>query len=148
MGEARLYYGFAREIGCLVTIGTGMAPNITLSTNGANILKNAVGTAALIKGMSQLATKSEHANQVAKLLVKPGHYFRFNVGVKIAEKRWIGEDPEEAEHFTLENWANTAIDLDDYKGMGTFVQLTTDYLKEQVQRVAECATKLPPKLSS
>jgi hypothetical protein len=158
MGEARLYYGFARRFGCLATLGTGMSPNVSLPPEGTNIFENMKDAAGLLKSLLELATVSEQANQMAELLVKSGHYFRFNAGVKVAEKRWVekvnptlferwfgNQVPKEVDHFTPEDWANVTIELDDYKAMGTFVELTKEYLKGEVPRLIECASKLPPK---
>ena len=160
MGEARLYYGFARPVGCLVTIGTGMLPNVALAPQGTGLASNVVGTAVLLERMVTLTTNGEHANQMAEPLNVAGTYYRFNVGKKIQEKRWVetvepglfskwfkGEKPEEIEHFTPENWAKVTIDMDDYQHMPQFVNLTQDYLKteEVATEVAVCAGKLPPK---
>ena len=160
MGEARLYYGFARPFGCLVTIGTGMEPNVALAPQGTELASNAVGTAVLLARMAELTTSAERANQMAKPLNEMGTYYRFNVGKKIAEKRWVekvepglfakwfeGEKPEEIEHFTPENWAKVTIDLDDHQHMPDFVRLTEKYLETDAVAtdVTECARKLPPK---
>ncbi|KAF5360891.1 hypothetical protein D9756_004636 [Leucocoprinus leucothites] len=157
MGEARVYYGFARQIECLVTLGTGMSPNVSLPPEGKNLFENIKDCAGVLKSMLELSTVSEQANQMAELLVRSGHYYRFNVGVRISEKRWVekvnpnlfkkwfgDQVPKEVHQFTPEDWASVTIDLDDYKGMGTFVELTNEYLKGEGPRLTECATKLQP----
>jgi len=160
MGEARLYYGFARPFGCLVTIGTGMEPNVALFPQGPELASNVVGTAVLLARMAELTTSAERANQMAEPLNAVGTYYRFNVGKKIQEKRWVekvepdlfskwfkGEKPEEIEHFTPENWAKVTIELDDYQHVPDFVRLTEAYLKTEAvaTEVTVCAGKLPPK---
>ncbi|KAF9046654.1 acyl transferase/acyl hydrolase/lysophospholipase [Panaeolus papilionaceus] len=158
MGEARLHFGFARPFGCLVTIGTGMAPNVELPPEGTNVFNSVTSSVGIVKSMWELTTKAEHANQMAKPLCEPGTYYRFNVGEKIAEKRWVekvdpplfqrwfsGAQPIEVQRVTAENWANITIDLADYKHMGDFVRITLRYLETEDKRVKECASKLPPK---
>ncbi|KAF9553084.1 phospholipase [Agrocybe pediades] len=145
MGEARLHYGFARPFGCLVTIGTGMTPNVEIG-----------GLLSTVKGMWELSMKTEHANKMAEPLCEKGTYYRFNVGEKIAEKRWVetvepgyiarlfGAKTQYIDHFTPENWVDISIDLADYKHMGDFVRLTKKYIAtdEEQKRVSECAQKL------
>jgi len=160
MGEARLHFGFARPVGCLVTIGTGMTPNVALPAQGTNPISAATSTIMTLEKMWELATKTEHANKLAQPLCEAGTYYRFNVGEKIPEKRWVekvepslfgqwfgGETPQEIEHFTVENWKKITIDLADYKHMEEFAQLTQRYMQtqEEIKRSGECATKLPPK---
>ncbi|KXN83116.1 Calcium-independent phospholipase A2-gamma [Leucoagaricus sp. SymC.cos] len=159
MGEARLYYGFAREFGFLLTFGTGMSPDVSLPPEGKNIFENIKETAGVMEATWEISSDSEQANQIAAMLVKSGHYYRFNVGERIAEKQWVekvnpnifeewfGKHAREVDHFTPEDWANVTINLDDYKAMGTFVQLTEEYMKGEIPRLTECATKLPPKRS-
>ncbi|KAF5360636.1 hypothetical protein D9756_004637 [Leucocoprinus leucothites] len=155
MGEARVYYGFARRLGCLVTLGTGMSPNVSLPPEGNNVFEHIKDSAGVMKSMWELATVSEQANHMAELLVRSGYYYRFNVGVRVAEKRWVekvnpslferwfgDQAPKEVDQYTPEDWANVTIDLDDYKGMGTFVELTKEYLKGEGPRLTECASKL------
>jgi hypothetical protein len=161
MGEARLHFGFARPFGCLVTIGTGMEPNVELPPEGTNIFNSITSSAGIVKSMWELNTKGEHANQMARPLCEPGTYYRFNVGEKIPEKRWVekvdpslfkrwfsGAQPVEVQRFTPENWAKITIDLADYKRMGDFVRITHRYLEAEDARVVECASKLPPKRSA
>ncbi|KDR80872.1 hypothetical protein GALMADRAFT_135962 [Galerina marginata CBS 339.88] len=160
MGEARLHFGFARPFGCLVTIGTGMGPNISLPAEGTNVFNNVVGTAGLLVSMWELATKGEHANQMAEPLCEKGTYYRFNVGEKLAEKRWVekvdppfyekwfGADTKDVEHFTPENWANVTIDLADYAHMPDLVRLTQKYTESDDARVTQCGERLPPKRPS
>ena len=160
MGEAHLYYGFARPFGCLVTIGTGMEPNVGLAPQGTALTSNVVGTAELLWRMANLTTSAEAANLMAKPLNEVGKYYRFNVGKEVQEKRWVekvepdlfakwfkGEKPEEIEHFTPENWANVTIALDDSQHMPDFVRLTEEYLttEEVAKDVTACAEKLLPK---
>jgi len=158
MGEARLHFGFARPFGCLVTVGTGMEPNISLPAEGTNVFNNITGTAEIVKAMYQLATTGEHANQQAQPLCEKGTYFRFNLGEKIAEKRWVEKvDPpfykswfglgetKYVDHFTPENWAKVTIDLADYKKMGDLVRLTEKYIQSEDARIGVCAGKIPPK---
>jgi len=158
MGEARLHFGFARPLGCLVTIGTGMAPNVALPKEGTNILNSAGSALVTVERMWELTTKGEHANLMAQPLCEKGTYYRFNVGQKIPEKRWVetvnpslfkkwfgGETPQQIEHFTAENWADIMIDLADYKRMDEFSNLTLKYMETEDNRAKECSGKLPPR---
>ncbi|KAJ2921098.1 hypothetical protein H1R20_g15995, partial [Candolleomyces eurysporus] len=158
LGEARVYYGFARPIGCLVTIGTGMNPNVVLPDTSSNALGNLGSTAVLLKRMWELVTLTEHAHQMAQSISEPGSYFRFNIGKKLAEKRWIetvapsvfdrwfhGAKDQQVERYTPENWAQVTIALDDYKGMADFVTLTLEFMKTEVEKTKNAAGKLPPK---
>jgi len=158
MGEARLHFGFARPFGCLVTVGTGMEPNVSLPPEGTNVFNNITGTVEIVKALYELATKGEQANQMAQPLCEEGTYYRFNLGEKIKEKRWVERvDPtafqrwfgdgetKYVEHFTPENWAKVTIDLADYKKMGEFVKLTEKYIQSEDVKVGVCAGKIPPK---
>ena len=130
MAEARLHFGFTRPVGCLVTIGTGMSPNVALPAQGTNPVSAATSTAITLQKMSELATKTENANQMAQPLCETGTYYRFNVGERSGD-----------------NWKDITIDLADYKHMEEFAQLTQRYMQtqEEIKRSGECATKLPPK---
>ncbi|PPR04505.1 hypothetical protein CVT24_013111 [Panaeolus cyanescens] len=161
MGEARLHFGFARPFGCLVTIGAGMEPNVELPPEGTNVFNSVTSAAGVVKGMWELNTKGEHANQKAKNLCEPGVYYRFNVGEKIAQKRWVEKvEPSlfqrwfggaqaaiEVQRVSAENWAKITIDLADYEHMDDFARITLRYLETEEKRVEECAKKLPPKRS-
>ncbi|PPQ86546.1 hypothetical protein CVT25_007204 [Psilocybe cyanescens] len=158
MGEARLHFGFARPFECLVTIGTGMGPNVELPKEGDNVFENIGGTVGIVKSMWELCTKGEHANLMAEPLCEQGTYFRFNVGEKIAEKRWVekvdppfykkwfGKDtPKYINHFTPENWADVTIDMADYARMPDLVRLTQKYVETEDARVSQCSMKVAPK---
>ncbi|KAF8158515.1 acyl transferase/acyl hydrolase/lysophospholipase [Crassisporium funariophilum] len=157
MGEARLHFGFARPIGCLVTVGTGMEPNVSLPPEGTNVFNSVTSTAGILASMWALATKAEHANQMAAPLCEKGTYYRFNLGEKIAEKRWVervdpplwqrwfGTEPHDVEHFTPENWAQVTIDMADYEHMADFVRLTQRYIETEEKDIELSAGKLPPK---
>jgi hypothetical protein len=86
LGESRLFYGFARPIGCLVTLGTGMVPNIAFADEGDGFWSNLSGTAKVCWSMFKLSTTSETANQTAERLVEKDTYYRFNIG---KHKEWI-----------------------------------------------------------
>jgi hypothetical protein len=87
--------------------------------------------------------------------VEPGHYYRFNVGVRVAKKgteKLIKPRPSNKRFDQQQpkniDWAQVSIDLDDYKGMDSFVQLTREYLKGEAPRLTACAAKLLPRRSS
>lgn len=157
LGEARVYYGFARPISCLVTIGTGMNPNVVLPNTSSNALGNVGGTLLTLERMWELVTLSEHAHQMAQAISEPGTYYRFNVRKKLAEKRWIesvaptvfqrwfGSGGKVEEKYTPENWAKVTIALDDYEGMEDFVKLTIEFMKAEVEKVSKAAGRLPPR---
>ncbi|EAU86152.2 phospholipase [Coprinopsis cinerea okayama7 len=158
MGEARLYFGFARPIGCLVTIGTGMNPNVVLPDVSNNPVGNIITTAGTIKSMWELVTTSEHANIMARNLLDSNLYFRFNVGKKLVDQTWIKQvsptfwerifgKEEEAQKYTEENWASLDIALDDYKQMAALVKLTLEFMTIPAEndRAKRAADKLPPK---
>ena len=158
MSEAHLYFGFARPFGCLVTLGNGMEPNVSLPPEGTNVINRITGTIGLIEPMWELATLTEQANQMAEPLNEKGTYFRFNIGEEIPEKRWVekvdppffqrwfgGQETKTVEHVTSKNWAKITIGLADYKKMGDFVKLTKKYTESEDTRIAVCAGKIPPK---
>jgi hypothetical protein len=135
-----------------------MEPNVSLPPEGTNVFDRIIGTVGLIEPIWELATLTEHANQMAEPLCEKGTYFRFNLGEKIAEKSWIekvdppffqrwfgGGETEIVEHFTPENWAKIAIDLTDYKKMDDLVSLTVKYMESEDSRIGVCAGKIPPK---
>jgi predicted acylesterase/phospholipase RssA len=129
LAEAASFFGKARPIGCLVTLGTGMAPNLDLGPEGTNPLSTAAADVKLVKALASLSTNSEAANGLAISFVPKDTYFRFNVGVKLYEK-------------TGDNWADILIAMDDYKDMVKFVGLTDTYVKGQTALITQCALKV------
>lgn len=158
MGEARLYYGFARPIGTLVTLGCGMNPNLSLPQM-EHAIDYATKIGSLIGAFIGLATVSEHANIIARSLLEPGIYHRFNLGIKIAEAKWVetvhpsfwdwmwGARAVDIEHFTPENWVDLGVGLESWKMMVPFAELTDKYMQQQEQadEAQVVADKLPPK---
>ncbi|TFK24383.1 phospholipase [Coprinopsis marcescibilis] len=159
--ESRLQFGFARPLGCLVTIGTGMNPNIALPETGSNVLTNAASAVGTVFALVNLITSSEHANQIAQGFVDSEQYFRFNLGKKILERRWVekvspgffgsifGEKDKYVEHYTPENWLKIAKALDDYGQMDDLVRMTKVYMDTEPEKgqATKVASKLPPKTS-
>jgi hypothetical protein len=132
MGEARVYYGVARPLGCLVTIGTGMIQNIRLPSSpnkeSWNPFRNIMPALETIESLYETLLASESAHLVAQSLVSDENiYYRFNFGVRRGD-----------------NWEDRNITLDDYEHMENFADLTEEYLKDDKtqERLTQCATRL------
>lgn len=138
MTEARILYGCARPFGCLVSIGTGMSPNIALPDSDSNPINNAADAIDVAKAVISLATASQQAHLLAQQQfteffphvspIEVGAYYRFNAGKKIPN---------------TDNWEKE-ITLDDYKAMPGLEAMTNDYLKDAatVTMVGQCAARL------
>ncbi|KAG8792629.1 hypothetical protein FRC12_005408 [Ceratobasidium sp. 428] len=135
--EGLVALGKARTIGSLLSIGTGLPPDLALSKDGGITggIKNA-GNLAL--GLLAQATNSQLAHldieglNKTKLLAE--EYFRFNAKVDIPEKG----DPK---------FGDKMISLDDVKSLPRFKELTEKYLetpkvKEQIQKCADQLQKV------
>ncbi|KAG6876907.1 hypothetical protein C0993_012163 [Termitomyces sp. T159_Od127] len=126
MGEVNAVFGVARHIRCLLSIGTGMQPHITIHSKPSDPIEVVSYTKSIIKASIKVMTDCEMThNLMAGLFYgKEDVYYRFNAGVK------NGDD-----------WAPT-IDMDDYGKMTELVDLTKIYLGAKARRIAECAEAL------
>ncbi|KAG6837012.1 hypothetical protein H0H93_016474 [Arthromyces matolae] len=119
-------FGIARHIDCLLSIGTGRAPNIKINSQPGNPVAVALYAKSIaeasIKVMTDCQTTADLMNGL--FYGKEDVYYRFNAGVQ------VGND-----------WA-PLIALDDYQDMPQLVTLTQTYLLGQATRVAQCATTL------
>jgi predicted acetyltransferase len=145
MGEARLLYGFARPFGTLITIGTGMAPNLALPVQSdswwaKNPLVNAFKTVQVGYEIMQLATSCEPAHLAAADLVDADAYQRFNIGERWVEKIYNIN----GRTFEAENWKDLDVSLNDYKKMSDIVSLTEEYLIKEKERIDKVTKKLTP----
>lgn len=151
-------FGRARTIGCLLSIGTGMVPDLGLGDEAKGPFTALTATGQLVNALIALARNAEQTHHIAELLAVPGTYFRMNVGVKIADtswleindpvfyKKWFGSKSsvDTVRHAT-QNWANLVIALDDYKSMDQFVALTKTYLEGQSEAISQCALGITAK---
>ncbi|KAG6809350.1 hypothetical protein H0H93_015874, partial [Arthromyces matolae] len=119
-------FGIARPIGCLLSIGTGRQPNISISPQPDNPAEAAIYAASIAAASVRLATDSETTNNLMMDLFagKDDVYYRFNAGIP------AGND-----------WAPLIL-IDDYRGMPKLVAVTQTYLVGQANRVAQCAQTL------
>ncbi|KAG6889009.1 hypothetical protein C0995_004477 [Termitomyces sp. Mi166 len=126
MGEVNAVFGIARHIGCLVSIGTGMQPNITIETQPSDPIEAVDYAKSIIEASIKIMTDCEATDNLMKGLFygKEDVYYRFNAGEK------VGND-----------WA-PIIKLDDYQGIPELVNLTKTYLGGQANRIAKCAKAL------
>jgi hypothetical protein len=155
--EALHTFGRARTIGCLLSIGTGMVPNLNLGKEPTGPITALTGTSQLVNTLTNMARNAEQTHNVAKLLAAPDTYFRMNVGVKIADaqwlqinnpifyKKWFGAKSNGAVRHATQNWDNLVVALDDYKSMGDFVALTQKYLEGETEAISQCALKVAAK---
>ncbi|KAG6916204.1 hypothetical protein DXG01_007834 [Tephrocybe rancida] len=119
-------FGIARHIECLLSIGTGMQPNVSIKQQPSNPIGAALYTKSLLEASVKVMTDCETTHNLMKGLFygKDDVYFRFNAGIKVGD-----------------NWA-PMIELDDYEGMPKLISLTKAYLVGQTSRVEQCATVL------
>ncbi|KAG6844683.1 hypothetical protein H0H87_004658 [Tephrocybe sp. NHM501043] len=125
-------FGIARHIECLLSIGTGMQPNISIKPQPTNPVGSALYVKSILEASVKVMTDCETTHNLMKGLFygKDDVYFRFNAGVKVGD-----------------NWA-PMIDLDDYAGMPKLVALTKAYLVGQTIQVGECAKALTLSLNN
>jgi len=126
LGEINAVWGIARHVGCFLTVGTGMQPDIKLEEQPANPLEVPGYVKALMEATVKVSTDCETTHHLTEGLFngRSGVYWRFNAGV------WVGND-----------WA-PMIALDDYQDMPNLVAITKTYLQSQVMAVEQCATTL------
>ncbi|KAJ4295959.1 hypothetical protein N0V88_004661 [Collariella sp. IMI 366227] len=124
--EAVSEFGFGRQLGCVVSIGTGTR-DLVIKTEVSSWRKP-FGTISyyksLLKALKSTATDGEEPHRLlqARLDLFPGSYFRFNV-------------PDAAEK----------VELHHYKKIPELKEMTVDYLKgvdvtRQIQQIAKGLT--------
>ncbi|KDQ16906.1 hypothetical protein BOTBODRAFT_219380 [Botryobasidium botryosum FD-172 SS1] len=139
LAEVSSVYGPLRPIGCLLSIGTGIAPNVSLGdpTDGPirGILHIGQAVAALATNCERTRDTFESAS--LPYLPKQGEekYWRFNVAISTKDTK-----------PGIPNY-ESIIELDDYKNMDAFVEKTKEYLKGQTLAVEQCAAKLQGKIN-
>jgi hypothetical protein len=146
-------FGRARPIGCLLTIGSGMVPNLDLGRQASDPFTTVTSTGRLVLALMSLADNSEQTHLITKLLVPSDAYYRFDLGIKIADsswlevndpnfhKKWFGSESVTAKH-RIENRVRIVVALDDYKSMDKFVALTKKYLEGEVEAISQCALRI------
>jgi hypothetical protein len=155
LGEAALFFGHACKREAVVTLGTGIFPNIAFEEEGHSLWSNIKGTLMAGWHLMKLATDGERAHHLAKDICSHKTYFRFNMGTKIEEKRWIDQvypantawynvlaNKVEKKFFEQENWEKIDIDLDDHDKITQIRDLTTKYLKDTVELTGYCRTAI------
>ncbi|KAG6906706.1 hypothetical protein DXG01_012530 [Tephrocybe rancida] len=120
LGIDKAGFGIVRHLELLLSIGTGMQPNIAIR----GLPVNAVGTGLYIKSIldasREIMTDTQRTHNLLQAMLygnEDKKYFRFNVGSKVGD-----------------NW-EPMIELDDYQGMPKLVNLTKTYLDGQASRV-------------
>ncbi|EMD39819.1 hypothetical protein CERSUDRAFT_150518 [Gelatoporia subvermispora B] len=126
INEADSFFGPARLKQCVVSLGTGMKPNISFGNGKVVALRD-------YEMWLALATSGEWEHLLAKddSRVK-ACYYRFNAGKKTSK----GDDWEKP------------IDLDKWNEMPKMISWTVEYLEKEKQRVKECASRLPLRLKA
>lgn len=130
--EAGLVFGRARPIECLVTIGTGMSPDVKIDAQPSllSYLTPSKLEALKVLGPASiyLLTNGElaHLSFQNLQLLADDSYYRFNFGEKNQDGSW-------KEPMQMDNW----------KGMHELQQKTQQYVqKDEAERVDQCAKKL------
>jgi hypothetical protein len=152
VAESRIFFGRARCIDAIVTLGTGQIPNIALPEEGTGIWSSLTGTAKTGMSLVNLASTSERAHLTALGLFNVESYFRFNMGLK----HWIemvypaNTSPfaifakkTEAVIHTLktDDWVEIGIALDAYDKIDELIKTTDKYLADtdtERERIAKC----------
>ncbi|KAG8787545.1 hypothetical protein FRC12_015468 [Ceratobasidium sp. 428] len=132
--EALIAFDKARTIGCLLSVGTGLPPDLALSkhegiTGGLRNFGN------LLQALFAQATNSQLAHLAVEDLHNRGllaeKYFRFNAKVDIPEQRDA-------------KFSDKMISLDDVDSLEKFKEFTMKYLNtlEVQQQIQKCADQL------
>lgn len=146
-------FGEARPIGCLVTIGTGIPPDINLE------VPNILGAIDFVtNGLAAIATSCERTHNtiqpiIGALSLRGEHkYCRFNVREKVTERGWLGPvDPSLLDKVTgwlstwrgnksapeevFRNWEDWVIAMDAYSKMELFEKVTAKYMEGEQEKI-------------
>jgi hypothetical protein len=138
-----------------VTLGTGQMPNISFAKEGTGWWSNLKGTLKVGMSLLNLASTSERTHLDAMGIFDNTAYFRFNLGTKVGEKRWIERvyppkagwldwSKVDKHMFQQEDWKDLEISLDDHKKMDELVSLTDEHLKSDAekQRIMQCRSAM------
>lgn len=143
-------WGPQRPIECFLTIGTGISPNVSL---GEAKITNII---AFPNGLIETATGCEDTHKEAEKYIStfdnredPNRYYRFNMA---SMKDWTEKIKGNIWHRAYDvvhvvkpgDYADIIIGMDRWQNMGSFVELTKEYMKEHEQQlqVEKCALKL------
>jgi hypothetical protein len=149
--ESRLFFGRARCVDAIVTLGTGQIPNISFGKEGTGVKSSIAATARVGKALMDLASTSERAHLLAQDLLSVESYFRFNLGIK----HWIemvypantsrfaifAKKTEAVTHFKTDDWVEIGVALDAYDKIDELIKTTDKYLADtdtERERVAKC----------
>jgi hypothetical protein len=154
VAESRIFFGRARCIDAIVTLGTGQMPNIAFPEEGTGWWSNLKGTAKIGMSLVNLAFTSERAHLIALGLFNVENYFRFNLGIdrwiekvypagtsRLAKATGWASKTEEVTHFTKDDWVDIGIALDNYKKIDELIKMTDEYLADtdaERERIAKC----------
>ncbi|KAG7094147.1 hypothetical protein E1B28_007759 [Marasmius oreades] len=133
-------FGKDRTIGCLLSLGTGIPPEMQFGTGLSSV-----------KDFVSIATNSERAHlQVMKfssILPRSGDekYWRFNLSKQLSDKDWVGK--------TVKGWFGSTKDekltyedimvkMDDWEGIEMIRTLTDEWLKRETKGLTDCAQRL------
>ncbi|KAL0958133.1 hypothetical protein HGRIS_000301 [Hohenbuehelia grisea] len=126
LGEVSQVYGLDRlaTLGCFISIGTGMAPNVAIKSNPSTVFSVPGYLLSIENAATAIMTDCENTHMLLKGMFPPNVYWRFNAGVKAGD-----------------NWAKL-IEMDDYQEMPKLVKITNDYLAGEAARLGQCAGRL------
>ncbi|QRV93310.1 patatin-like phospholipase protein [Ceratobasidium sp. AG-Ba] len=132
--EGRATFGQARNIGCTLSIGTGVPPDMALSNN-SGVSGAPFNLWNLVETLMSLATNSQlthlQTQELSKMKGFAGDYYRFNAKVDFPRE----DDPK---------FRDKMIGLDDVASLPKFKEMTFKYLgKPEVQEsIKACAEVL------
>jgi len=138
-------FGKDRTIGCLLSLGTGVPPDLKLGTGLSSVPQ-----------FINIASNSERAHyqvsSFASILPQPGDdkYWRFNLSKQLSNKDWVITIASGKGGATKEKrlvYEEIMVKMDDWQSIGLIQQLTDKWLDlESVDKdLANCARKLNPK---
>lgn len=139
-------FGLQRPIGCFLTIGTGIAPNLSLGN--MTVLDPVVSIKSVIATTTECEVTHTH---VAKLTLAflnredNNKYHRFNFAStddwyeKV--EHWITKDTYEQRKVNPGDYA-PIIAMDRWQDMKAYVALTEKFMKGQTLQVEKCASRL------
>ncbi|KAF7976548.1 hypothetical protein HWV62_6199 [Athelia sp. TMB] len=139
-------FGLQRPIGCFLTIGTGIAPNVSLGN--MTVLDPVVSIKSVIATTTECEVTHTH---VAKLTLAflnredNNKYHRFNFAStddwyeKV--EHWITKDTYEQRKVNPGDYA-PIIAMDRWQDMKAYVALTEKFMKGQTLQVEKCASRL------
>ncbi|KAK7434582.1 hypothetical protein VKT23_020118 [Stygiomarasmius scandens] len=144
LGEARSVYGKACTLGCVISLGTGIPPDLKLDTglfsirDFVNVATNSEIAHRQFKGFSDILPLPDVADSKK--------YWRFNMSKQLSDKDWVVKETKRwygKEKETV-GYEKVMVEMDDYASIGLIQELTDLWLDKEATKkdLKACVNKL------